>query len=364
MGNFSHELTAGVRYHRDEEDRFQHQDVFSQDSAGIITSVAFGSPGSQDNREKEVGAVALFLHDRIEFGNWWFTPGIRYEHLYLENRDFRPGKTSGDKTLNMVGGGIGVGYNITDEWQAFAGVHFGFSPPSPGGAVNDNLEEETSTGYELGLRYADRRGILTAETVGFFTQFENLIVVDNIGGTGTGDDDNFGEVDSYGIELSGEFDLGLANDWSFGNPYFMAFTYTNATQQGNAQSTNAGSIFSFGSDGNKLPYIPEYQMTVGSSIKFTRWGASLTASFVDETFTSASNVSTETNSLGALDARFGKTDSYTIVDFSTQFSINNGVKLFGGVHNLFDEEYIVSRQPHGPRPGAPRLWFVGVEVEL
>ena len=109
MGNFSHELTAGVRYHRDEEDRFQHQDVFSQDSAGIITSVAFGSPGSQDNREKEVGAVALFLHDRIEFGNWWFTPGIRYEHLYLENRDFRPGKTSGDKTLNMVGGGIGAG---------------------------------------------------------------------------------------------------------------------------------------------------------------------------------------------------------------------------------------------------------------
>lgn len=363
-GNLDHELTVGIRYHNDEEDRFQHQDVYSQNNAGAITDVAFGSPGSQDNREAEVSAVAVFIEDRIETGNWWFTPGIRYEHLDLENRDHRPGGTTDDTTLGLLGGGIGIGYNLTSEWQAFGGIHFGFSPPSPGAAVNNNLKEETSTGYELGLRYADKKGILAAEAVGFLTQFEDLIVVSNIGGTGTGNDENFGEVDAYGVELSGQFDPGLANQWKFSNPYFIAFTYTNAEQQNDAQSTDPESIFSFGREGNKVPYIPEYQLTVGSSLEFARWGASLSASFVDETFTSANNVSTETNGLGDPDARFGKTDSYTVVDFATHYNIKQGVQVFGGIHNLFEEEYIVSRQPHGPRPGIDRTWFVGIELEM
>ncbi len=243
-------------------------------------------------------------------------------------------------------------------------MHFGFSPPSPGGAINNNLEEETSLGYELGVRFASRNQVLTAEAVGFLTQFDDLIVVSNIGGTGTGNDENFGEVDAYGVELSGRFDLGIANNWTFSNPYFLAFTYTNAEQQNDALSTNPESIFSFGRAGNKVPYIPDYQLTVGSSLEFARWGASLSASFVDETFTSANNVSTETNGLGNPDTRFGKTDAYTVVDFAAHYDVKKGVQLFGGVYNLFEEEYIVSRQPHGPRPGAPRTWFVGIELEL
>ena len=53
------------------------------------------------------------------------------------------------------------------------------------GAVG-GLDEETSTGYELGLRYAGADGVASAEAVGFYTAFDDLIVVSNIGGTGTG----------------------------------------------------------------------------------------------------------------------------------------------------------------------------------
>jgi len=364
-GNLQHELTVGIRYHNDEQLRFQNQDIYSQDNTGAITSVAFGAPGSQDNRESEVTAIAFFIEDRIELGNWWFTPGLRYENLNLEQRDFRGAVPAiGNASLGLLGGGIGIGYNLSSEWQTFAGMHFGFSPPSPNGAVNNNLEEETSIGYELGVRYASHDQVFTAEAVGFLTQFEDLIVVNNIGGTGNDDDENFGAVDAYGLELSGQFDLGLANQWSFSNPYFLAFTYTNAEQQNSAASTDADSIFSFGREGNKVPYIPEYQINVGSSLEFARWSISISASYVDETFTSANNVSTETNGLGAADARFGKTDAYTVVDVATNYDLKEGVKLFAGVNNVFEEEYIVSRQPHGSRPGAPRIWFVGFELEL
>lgn len=361
-GSLNHELTVGLRYHNDEEDRFQQDDDFKQNATGAITGVTLGKPGSQADREIEVKAVAVFIQDRIEIDDWWLIPGFRYETLDMEERNF--GKDFfGETSLDMFGGGIGIGYDFTDEWQAFGGVHFGFSPPSPQGAIK-GLTEETSIGYELGVRFADRDQVLTAEVVGFLTHFDNLIVIDNIGGTGTGDDENFGEVESSGVELSGQFDLGLANDWAFNNPYFLAYTYTNAVQESDARSTSASSIFSFGRKGNKVPYIPEHQLTVGSSLVFGNWGASITASYVDATFTSANNVSTQTNGFGAPDARFGETDAYTFVDFAAHYNVRKDVQLIAGVSNLFDEEYIVSRQPHGPRPGAPRIWFAGLQIEL
>jgi Fe(3+) dicitrate transport protein len=70
------------------------------------------------------------------------------------------------------------------------------------------------------------------------------------------------------------------------------------------------------------------------------------------------------NGLGAADARFGKTDSYKIVDIAAYYDVKTDLQIFAGIQNLFEEEYIVSRQPHGPRPGAPRTWYVGFQVEM
>ncbi len=360
--NLNHELTVGLRYHNDQEARFQQEDIYTQDSNGAITNITYGVPGSQANREDEAKAVALFIEDRINIGNGWITPGFRYEYVKMLRRDFKKG-TSGDASLNMFGGGLGGGYNFTDEWQAFGGVHVGFSPPSPGGAIK-GLKQETSVAYEIGTRFASSDNVYSAEIVGFYTQFEDLIVVNNIGGTGSGVNDNFGTVGSGGIELSGHFDLGLANNWSFSNPYYMAFTYTNAKQQSEAQSTNASSIFSYGEKGNFVPYIPEVQFSTGTSLEFSNWGTGLSVSYVSETFTSASNVDQELNGAGDPDARFGKTDAYTIVDLEAHYNIRTGIQVFAGVHNLFEADYLATRQPHGPRPGTPRMWYTGIEFEL
>lgn len=361
-GTLHHALTLGTRYHNDEEGRFQHDDLYAQSANGTIGSVSQGAPGSQDNRKAEVGAVALFAQDQIDVGRWRLTPGVRYEYLELENQDHRTGQSS-DGNMDMIAGGVGIAYLLNDEWQTFGGVHYGFSPPSPGAAAN-GLDEETSTAYELGLRYAREDAAATAELVNFLTRFDDLIVVTNIGGTGTGIDENFGRVDTYGVELSGRLALGEINDWSFRNDYFIAFTYTHAEQRNGARSTDAESIFSFGARGNEVPYIPPYQLTIGTTVDFKRWGGALSATFVDATFTSASNVINEVNGTGAPDARFGKTDAYEVVDLSVYGKVTERTKLFAGIYNLFDAEYIVSRQPHGPRPGLPRSWFVGVEFEI
>src|SRR5690606_39041107 len=183
----------------------------------------------------------------------------------------------------------------------------------------------------------DAAGIV-AEAVGFYTAFDDLIVVSNIGGTGTGIDENFGEVDAYGVEFSGRMDLARMQGWSFSNPWDMTFTYTHAEQQNDALSLDPESIFSFGAEGNEVPYIPEYQFTIGSSLDFARWGVSAAVTVVDDAFGSANNSTEELHGLGEPDARFGKMDSHTLVDVPVYAKLAERVRLFAGVHNLFDQE--------------------------
>ncbi len=358
-----HEISAGVRLHEDQVRRFQWDDDYTQEANGTISSMDPGVPGGAGDRLQQTKALALFIQDTIKAGRWRLTPGVRYEMLD-QTYESPKGTSRGENSMNMTAGGIGVAYEFNDSWTGFGGIHRGFSPPSPKGAVTKNLEEETSTAFEVGARYANRNQALAAEAVLFYTSFKDLIVVDNIGGAGSGDDENFGEATAYGIELAAQYDAGIVSGWGVRNPWFMSMTYTNAEQRNDARSTDADSIFSFGKKGNKVPYIPELQLSLGTGIESDRWGAFISGSYVSETYTSANNVENQLNGNGDPDSRFGKTDSYFVTDISAFYRVTDTIKLFGGVQNLFDDEYVVSRQPHGPRPGMPQFAYAGIEVAM
>lgn len=362
LGSTHHELNGGFRYHEDKETRFQHDTTYNQAADGTISSSTTGAPGSQDDRSGLTNAYAFFLKDRIEIGNWGFTPGIRYEHLYQTYKNNRAPSTNGTSSLDVYAGGASLDYRFNEDFMMFGSAHRGFSPPGPADAVLDKLKEETSNAYELGGRYS--HGAFSAELVGFYTQFENLLVVDSIGGTGSDANQNFGKVDSRGVELALNFDAGQAYGWGFRNPYFLSFTYTDTEQLNDAASTNAESIFSYGKKGNRVPYIPEYALSFGSGLHFEKWGIEMAANYVSETFTSANNTGIQENGEGAPDSRFGKTDDYIIADVSAYYQVTKNIKILGGVQNLSDEEYLVSRQPHGPRPGMPIFAYGGFELDF
>lgn len=362
LGATHHELNGGFRYHEDQETRFQHDTTYNQTSSGTISGSTVGAPGSQDDRSGHTNAYAFFLKDRIELGKWGFTPGIRYEHLNQTYINNKAPNTNGSSSLDLYAGGASLDYRFNDDFMMFTSAHRGFSPPSPQNSVIDKLEEETSNAYELGGRYT--HGAFSAELTGFYTQFENLLVVNNIGGAGTGQSENFGMVDSRGVELAMNFDAGNAFGWGFRNPYFVSFTYTDTEQLNAATSTDAESIFSYGAKGNRIPYIPEYALSFGSGLHFDRYGVEVSASYVGETFASANNTANQVNGAGAADSRFGKTDDYVIADVSAYYKIVKGVKILGGIQNLSNEEYLVSRQPYGPRPGMPIFAYGGFEVDF
>jgi len=361
-----HEVLFGVRYHADRVRLFQHDDLYVQNASGAIVGRTRNPPGSQENRHEEAEAIALHLQDKISFERLTLTPGVRFEHVWMEAEDSNDPSGAGDgkEQLDLVGGGVGATYELTDQWTALGGVYRGFSPPSPRAAVVTGLDEETSLAFEAGLRYQSPRKSFLAEAIGFYTMFDDLIVIDNIGGAGTGQSMNAGEIDVVGLELLVQYDPGLAYDWGFSMPNFLSFTYTDAELASNDNSRNAESIFAGGRKGNKVPYIPEYLVTVGTGVDFHKFGVFITGSFVDETFSTASNTDRQVDPAGNPDARFGSLDSHFVVDLSGFYRLTDDAKIIAGVHNLFDEEYIASRHPHGPRPGAPQFFYAGLEINF
>lgn len=368
-GTLQHNLELGVRFHQDRIRRFQWHNLILQDSDGNFIDDTRSANGSDGNRRQETQALAFYFNDKVTKGAWSITPGIRYETLDYAYTDFTTDgtnlpSTSGSSTFDIVAPGLGITYERNENLIFFGNYHRGFSVPSPRNHARNGRVEETSDSFELGTRFNSEKGFY-GEIVLFHTQFDDLLVIDNIGGAGTGESENVGNVKSTGIEALIGFDPGITHRWGFRNPYSIAFTYTDATLDGDANSNDAESIFAGGRDGNEVPYIPDFLISFTAGLETNKFRAYLNASFSDETFTSATNSTLEINpNTGNGDSRFGKTDSYFIVDVGVHYELFENVEIFGKVNNLFEDQYISSRHPQGPRPGAPRLATVGVQYKF
>ncbi len=356
-----HETEVGVRYHVDQAERYQWQDEVSVDNGGNVTGIAYGAKGGAGDRTQTARAIAAYVQDDMTWGRFSLTPGLRVEYIDNEvnDRGAGTGILSGNETVWAAG--LSSRYVPSERWMLFAGVHRGYSVPSPADSIGKDLEEETSIAFEVGTRYGTKN--VSAEASLFYTDLDDLIVGGYVGTASDTDAENAGSVDSCGAELKGELDLGGLYGWGFKSPLWAALTYTHARLDGDATSKDPGSIFSGGTDGNSVPYIPDFQAGIGYGVQFSRLECEVTASYVDSTYTTANNSTEQVNPItGKADARFGKTDSRVIVDASARYALGGGWATFVNVHNLFDEEYIASRHPYGPRPGQPFTAMAGVEA--
>jgi Fe(3+) dicitrate transport protein len=368
----AHDLTASFRIHRDQIDRFQQEEEFQQDANGAIIGRTLLADGAAGDRIQEATAYSISIDDRMDFGRLTLAPGVRYEYVDLEyEQDQRradnggsPARESG--SIDLWGGGIGALWEQNANLSFNGGVFFGYSPPGPRAILRGGLSEERSVAYELGTSYVSTSGAFEAKATQFRTDFDDLVVVDNAGASagGSGETTSVGEVRTQGVELGITYDPAIDMGLSYGLPMFLAATYTDATIQNASTSGDAESIFSGGADGNDVPYIPDVQITFGAGYEGRQWGVNAVATYVDSSFGSASNTSRQIDPNGNPDARYGKIDSFFTVDFSGYYELREGVKIVGGVQNAFDEEYLSSRLPLGPRPGKPRTFYAGLEAKF
>lgn len=365
-GSWMHRIEAGLRLHQDDVRRFQQDESFTQDSEGVIIDHQIGVPGGGGNRLQETRAFAFDLQDRIQIGRLTIVPGIRHERIQYDYIEFDTSGSpeeitgSGSSDLNVFLPGLGFTLGLDHEVTLYGGVYQGMSVPGPRAAAKSGIDPERSTGFEFGTRYRNDSGFFIDATL-FYTDFSDLLVIDNVGGAGSGTTENVGDVNSYGLEMSIGYDFGrfLGSDWHL--PVHLVLTATSATLDGDANSTDPESIFSGGKDGNKVPYIPDTQVHLAIALEKNGAGLYLNTTLIDATYTSASNTDSLLNPDGIPDARFGTTEGAILIDLTARYPVVESVHLFAGIRNLLDESYLTSRHPEGPRPGQPRTWNGGVE---
>ena len=345
-GSAQNQLELGVRLHQDEEDRFQFEDDYRMDNGEMILTTP-GVPGEQNNRIGSATALSVFVQDKIQLDRWTFTPGLRYENIWFTNEDFgksdvnRTGSDldETDYTVSVLLPGFGATYQATDELSLIAGIHRGFSPPSPSSSVD--TDSEKSLNYELGFRYD--KPMFQAEVIGFYNDYSNLLGSDlaAAGGSGTTAQFNAGEVEVVGLEITANTDLaslfGLSN---VSLPFNNNYTFTNATFQSSFDSGFKpwGEV----QKGDEIPFIPNHQFNSSLSLEVQKLVTGLNASYQPEMRTSAGT--------GSISEQQG-TDSYFLVDFQSSYSLNSNLNIFANVRNVFDNEYIVSNRPCRRSPG-------------
>ena len=345
----------------------QWNEDLTQAAGGAITARSVGARGSAGNITQITKATTVHVTDAIQKGKWTFTPGARMEYIdaeYCEGSCDDSGIDRGTRDYLVGVGGASLKYDVYEkdgrDLDIFTGLHRGFSPAAPRSNIRSGLGKETSLGFELGTRYKNAKKALATEAVFFHTYIDDLIINDSIGGTGNGNAINGGEVRTMGLELSANYDRGLHKGWSLQTPAYVAVTATRAIFETDTASDDTESIFSGAKKGNRLPYIPELVVSFGLGAIYQKWSANLDANYQTTSFADGAN----TGAGPGVNARLGKIDSRLVMDAALGYQYSNKVRMFSTMKNITSEEYIVSRQPHGARPGAPLTVMGGIEFSL
>jgi len=352
----SHEIAFGARYHEDEMDRFQWVDTYTMGANQVMLMSEAGTPGTDSNRIDSAEALALYLQDKINFGDFNITAGVRYEDVTTKRRDWgkeNPGRNGEagkikDNSFSAFMPSLSATYQVNDSLLVLAGVQKGFSPASPG---NSQGEEEESWNYEAGARY--NSGELTSEAIFFYSDYSNMhgdcTEFAGCNDENIGDQYNAGEVDIKGLELSLAYNFNTGGQINF--PVKLAYTYTSSEFGNSFESDFWGDV----EKGYALPYLAENILFASAGVAGDNWELTLAARYTDDIRTEAGEGSIPSDEL---------IEAKTIVDLSGRYFISEAQEVYLTAENLFDEEYVATKIHGSSSAGKPMTVTVGYSYKF
>ena len=351
----AHTFDLGLRFHKDQLDRFQWVDAYRMDN-GVMELTRPGTPGTESNRIESATAFAAYLQYKLKTGQWTFIPGVRFENIELARKDY--GKNDPDRSgsdlaersnqVDVLIPGLGATYQLNRQTAFFAGIHKGFTPPGS----KEGTQPESSINYEAGLRY--RKDVLSAQAVVFMNDYDNLLGADlaAAGGTGSGDLFNGGAAQTKGLELEVTYDL-LGEKSGPGLPLHLSYTFTDAEFHNSFDSEFEG--WGTVANGDEMPYLAKHQLSLQAGFRCNKFSTNLQLRYQSDMRTAPGQGSIPANEL---------IKGFTVIDFSAHYQLNKEVALFLNLNNLTDKAYAVARNPAGLRPGLPRMALGGVKVRF
>lgn len=331
-GDWKHKGELSLRLHHDSVYRLHTEDAHDmvggrlvRDDTPRVTTL---------DAEASATALAAYLAYGVSGHGFTFTPGIRMEWITTRYEGL------GDNDAVVLLPGIGVHKELAKNVGVFAGVYRGFSPVAPG--QPDEVSPETSINWELGVRWLVPETGSTAELVGFWNDYDNLVGTCTLSsGCGPNDLDrqfNGGAVTVLGLEaaFSHAFDAGAG----LKVPVRVAYTLTDATFDTAFASDNPQ--FGRVEAGDHLPYIPTHQLQIQAGLRKDEvFGLNVAYTLVDAMREEA----------GQGDGRM--TDTSHLLDVMGEVSVFDGGTIYARGENLLMDEGIASRRPYGARPVRP-----------
>ncbi|MNI19834.1 Hemoglobin and hemoglobin-haptoglobin-binding protein A precursor [compost metagenome] len=300
---------------------------------------------ASDFPDPTINTYSLFAQDQINWDNWTFLPGVRYDYTELKPdvtqeflntvaADGRGTVSDQRKTWNRVSPKFGLTYAFNDNYTWFGQYAEGFRTPTAkalygryentttGYSVqpNPDLEPETSKGFETGLRGNFEAG--SFEVAVFYNKYRDFIEEDAVtpGYTDlTFRSANIKHATIKGTELKGRLNLD-----AFGAPQGLytqgAVSYLYGRNNDTGEPINSVNpltgVFGLGYD----------QDTYGALLS---WTLVKKKDRVDDTrFKSPDGTSSQF-----------KTPGYGVLDLTGFYKVTDDVTINAGLYNLTDKKY-------------------------
>jgi Fe(3+) dicitrate transport protein len=308
-GATTHDVTAGYRYLRERGD----------DNNYTVT-VATGVQGGTATFDNETDAHAFYVDDRIAYGAWRITPGVRFEKIDSTRTDragSRDFDTSNDKALPS----LNVAYLVNPALTVFGNYGTSFGPVQNtqlnSQTAANPLKPELAKTVELGARWKARG--LSAEATLYRLRFDNQIL--QVPGTTPATFRNIGATRHEGIESAVDyrFDGALAGLSAYAN-----WNYTKAIQE----SGNTAGL--------DVPFYARRTGTIGARYEIGAFSAGLSATAQSRQFSDAENTIAESANGGV-----GRIPGFGTVNGQLGWKLPGkpGVQLLAGVNNAADKRY-------------------------
>ncbi|WP_287497713.1 TonB-dependent siderophore receptor [Pandoraea sp. CB10b_02] len=331
-GPSAHDVTVGYRYVHERGD-----------DNSWTTTLATGRNTATQTFNNFTSANAFYIDDRIAWGNWRLTPGVRYEMISsqrVDNATNATYRTDNNKALPSVN----LSYLVNDAWTLFADYSTSFDPVqntqlNSMSAANP-LEPELARTYEIGTRWTDKRW--KAELTAFKMKFDNQIL--QVPGSSPATFQNIGATNHDGIETAVDYTFDQDSALRGLNLY-ANFTYVRAIQKSGATS------------GLDVPFYSRFTDTLGARYEIGQWTFNVSTTHQSSQYSDLANTEAE-----SADGSNGKVPGFRIWNLQAMYRIPGYKKadVTVGLNNVFDKRYYTRNVDSnaGRMVGAPRMVYV------
>ncbi len=367
---------AGVDLEAQRDDRAEHENEGLGDPsvapARLPGSVALGA--LLQDQEESVGSAgafaALALHPRP---GWTLSFGGRFDRYGFEAADrlLDDGDDSGTRTLSQFSPSAGLGWQVTPRTLLYASYGSAFQTPTTvelgnrpdgGGGFNPDLDPESVSSLEVGLRGRDRTGRLTWDAALYRLVVEGMLIPFQV------DDPaseavyyrNAGRASSRGLEAA----LGARHgSWRADLSYtFMNFLFDDYVVREDGEPVQLS--------GKQVPGLPPHRLLLDLTADLPLGiRAEVETEWVAGYYANDHNGPPPGSDAGRPDYHNG---AYAVAGLRLVAPRTFGfgrLRAFAGIDNLMDAAYNGSITPNAfgdrffePAPG--RTWYAGLEGDF